>query len=266
MNTCIQKAHSGDFSSIKHTAESAARHGFKSSANLRYVEFLEAFRADEALAKRMKARYPACAFLSWRAFHALRRALDLWCELPEHYAGAVPDAQVPWMDIFELDSSDRCEMLDLYALLERNYTAERMDFIMLETFFGRGVRWPEYPDTFKQQVYVHGKQAPQDKFSKDDRVMYRQLNSKVQDALQEYGRQFQNEFFVLAPKEAFLTSSGPGDWVTRLKSVVLQAATAPTVAPDDPLVIRFCNQGALVVAAWGDEAAFLNKAVRELNL
>lgn len=264
MNTCIQKAHSGDFSSIKHTAESAARHGFKSSANLRYVEFLEAFRADEALAKRMKARYPACAFLSWRAFHALRRALDLWCELPEHYAGAVPDAQVPWMDIFELDSSDRCEMLDFYALMERDWSKERMDFAMLHTFFGRGVMWPEGHEAIRQ-TYKHGTPA-RDAFSKDDRVMYRQLNSKVQDALQEYGRQFQNEFFVLAPKEAFLTGSGPGDWVTRLKSVVLQAATAPTVAPDDPLVIRFCNQGALVVAAWGDEAAFLNKAVRELNL
>lgn len=44
------------------------------------------------------------------------------------------------------------------------------------------------------------------------------------------------------------------------------AETAPTVAPDDPLVIRFCNQGALIVAAWGDEAAFLNKAVQELKL
>lgn len=35
---------------------------------------------------------------------------------------------------------------------------------------------------------------------------------------------------------------------------------------NDPLVIRFCFGGALVVAAWGDEAAALNEITRELKL
>ena len=36
--------------------------------------------------------------------------------------------------------------------------------------------------------------------------------------------------------------------------------------PPDPLVIRFCHGGALVVAAWGDEAAALNEITQELKL
>jgi hypothetical protein len=37
-------------------------------------------------------------------------------------------------------------------------------------------------------------------------------------------------------------------------------------APDDPLVIKMCRGGCLVVAAWGDEAAYLNKAIRDNRL
>lgn len=35
---------------------------------------------------------------------------------------------------------------------------------------------------------------------------------------------------------------------------------------DLPLVIRFCFGGALVVAAWGDEAAELNEITKALKL
>jgi hypothetical protein len=216
-----EEASSEAYSTARRSADAAARLGFKSSANLRYAAFLEDFRVPEDLAEHYQENYPSCFFLTWRGFHALRRTLDLWCELPEHYAGAVPDAQLPWMDLFELYEGDRPGLEDDAALLQ-------------------------IPPEQLRRVRAHST-----------------YNYSI---LGEYQHVFCSSFFVLAPKEAFRTAAGKMDWIARYRSAQEKVSTDATTPPEDPLIIRFCQGGALVVAAWGDEAVELNKITQALKL
>ncbi len=197
------------------TAQTLNKLGFKTCANSRYAEFLEAFRSNQRISKHYAEKYPACCFLPWEAFHKLRSALNLWCDLPEYYVGAVPPEQIPWMEVFELDNSDEIYLSGVAHLL--NLSAGRIKDLQRFLFDN------EWADR----------------------------NFKL----------FINSFFVLAPKEAFSTQA---DFVSRFLSGFIEHKK--TDPPNDPLVIRFCQGGCLVVAAWGDEAAYLNKAVKELNL
>jgi hypothetical protein len=52
----------------------------------------------------------------------------------------------------------------------------------------------------------------------------------------------------------------------RVRELATEIETAQKVPPNDPLVVRFVNGGALVVAAWGDEAAELNDRVKALKI
>lgn len=238
-----QEANSENFSSLKHTAEAVTRLGFKNSANSRYVGFLEAFRQHPRLTDQYREKYPACCFLGWNAFHALRRALDLWCELPEFYAGAVPAAQVPWMDIFELQQEDSPSADDLADLVELPAHRDRHDFEFTTAYYFGLSYLPRTP-TWDSRESI-------------------QLDTRR--LMRKAGEEFRSSFFVMAPKEAFTTATGGQDWLERTKRLTT-AQTSRTEAPDDPLVIRFCREGCLVVAAWGDEAAVLNQAVKDLKL
>lgn len=237
------KSKEESFSGIKSSADRLGRLGFKSSANSRYADFLEAFRSTPRLSASYAERYPNCCFLPWKAFHAVLKTLDVWCDLPEFYAGAVPEEQIPWMEIFELDPSDGPRFEDFCGLLEvdmRGDDSRRVAF-MQHAWTG---------DATLEAVYAGWRLFDTTHFQ----AQFRTMNHFLQP--------IRSSFFVVAPKEAFTTTK---DYITRLREMVT-AALEPTVAPNDPLVIRFVNGGALVVAAWGDEAAELNAITRDLKI
>lgn len=243
----FSKSKEESFSGVKSSADRLARLGFKSSANSRYADFLEAFRSTPLLSASYAERYPNCCFLPWKAFHAVRRSLDVWCDLPEFYAGAVPEEQIPWMEIFELDPADLPQFSDFQGILEidPNDGDRRREEFMRSAWGQESLSFPE--------------------ISVEHRLLFSQAEyqfSRDAGFLQNHLRPMRESFFVVAPKEAFTTRK---DYITRLREMVT-ASIEPTVAPNDPLVIRFVRGGALVIAAWGDEAAELNQITRDLGI
>ncbi len=235
----LTEAKSESAITVSDTARSAAKHGFTTCANVKYAAFLEAFRSLPELTAKYAEKYPACQFLPWAAFHAIRKSLKLACDLPEFYAGAVPPEQIPWMDVFELEEEDGASPDDATALLETS----AQHAVYLRTVCDPYAREPEFLDIHPAFRLA----ASQDRFAAPIRTMY---------------RLFREQFLVLAPPEAFTTTD---DFIRRFQ-LALDAATRPTNAPNDPLVVKPCKGGVLVVAAWGDEAAYLNQAVKELGL
>ena len=98
---------SSAFSGIKSTAQRAVALGFTSSADSRLLAFLEDFRATPHQETHYGEHYPQCFFLPWAGLHRVLDTLDLWIDLPEFYAGAIPPEQIPWMEIFERRWEDR---------------------------------------------------------------------------------------------------------------------------------------------------------------
>lgn len=229
---------SEDFSGIKHMAERLDQFGFKRSANLRYAGFLEAFQANPLLADHYAERYPNCFFLPWKAFHTVRRTLDLWCDLPEFYCGAVPGEQIPWLEAFSLHPDD--------APFVRFDRSVEDDLPWVDDDFLSALEFPE-ATTRLLQYSLGGAVGAHVRWL-----------SKLSQPL----REFRREFFVVAPAQAFSTTE---DWLERTRKMAM-AAMEETSPPPDPLVIRFCRGGCLVVAAWGDEATELNELVKTLNL
>lgn len=235
-------AKSADFSGLKSTATRASALGFGSSANSRYVEFLEAFRSTPALAEQYAESYPASCFLPWPAFHLTIKTLGLWCELPEFYAGVVPDEQLPWMEIFELQQADEFTYNELDLLLPELSQRTLGAMQCAHAMWSGGIipAWLRSADIAAAE--------------RIDPVMRRLLLQMMQEA--RYG------FLVLAPPAAFTTTE---DWLSRYRKLGAEVETRTTQAPQDPLVVRLCRGGALVVAAWGDEGAWLNDAVNDLE-
>lgn len=245
----LAEAESAAGSGISDSADRAARLGFVNCANSRYSEFLAAFRGSSHLTETYREKYPNSLFLPWKALHMVIKALDLWLELPEHYMGAVPPEQLPWMEIFELDPIDTVMAEDLDGLLP-GLTAEHSQVVQLairQVFHVGDFRhlpmsaWPTTQES-QRAIVQAGRYAR---------------------AVHDLWRPARDSFFVVAPKEAFSTNE---DFLSRLRRLMPDVVREVTVAPDDPLVIRFCRGGCLVVAAWGDEASAINEITRELNL
>lgn len=226
IRTLFERAGSESFSVVKSSAEAARRHGFDNCANSRLAGFLEDFRASP-LRSHYEDRYPACCFLTNSGLLGLMKSLSLWCDLPENYIGAIPPEQLPWLDVFSLSPDDSP---DAAALFELCGFAE--DAAAQLARIGSGSRWG-----FNDE----------------------QKNRAIIAAI----RQFRNSFMVIAPPEAFQTTE---DFLTRTRRLAAAVQLKQTTPPDDPLVIRFVRGGALVVAAWGEEAAVLNAAAREFNI
>lgn len=258
-------AKSEGFSGIKSMGSRAANLGFKSSANSRYAEFLEAFQATPALTAKYAERYPNCYFLPWRAFHLTLKALDLWCELPEFYAGAVPENQIMMMEMFAEEGvreDDKFHCSELRSLQPK--ILNNVDLVFREALGDSS--WEELPQVnyqMRELIYERSRRLKQNPdsigFSRDNPRFDEAIRGMTLRAMYEEAR---NSFFVCAPEVAFTSTT---DWLERFKNLA-DAVDQPTQAPNDPLVIRFVKGGALVVAAWGDEAAFINEAVRELGI
>jgi hypothetical protein len=196
-----------------------------------------------------REKYPSSLFLPWPALHAVIKTLDLWVDLPEHYMGAVPAEQLPWMEIFELDADDSVRVGEVGAMLD---TQDARSIDLLEGV----LQMREDPIGSEMMPMMRNLSG-----AAREIVFSRQhgLNQLIRDRWKEAT----SSFFVVAPKEAFRSRQ---DWLARFRKLLQDASTEPTVAPDDPLVIRFCRGGCLVVAAWGDEATAINQLTRDLKI
>lgn len=234
----LSEAESDVSSGMSDSATRAAQLGFANCANARYSAFLDAFRSSPLLSKTYAENYPNSLFLPWPALHLVLKTLKLWVDLPLHYLGAVPPEQLPWMEIFELDPADRPRPSEVQQILPgMSYDAAlRVEFIL-----GAGM----------PTGYVSSKPWEATTAGSTASSMWGYWNSAL------------SSFFVVAPPEAFNTTE---DWLSRFRKLATKTTTTHTVPPDDPLVIRFCRGGCLVVAAWGNEASELNKLTQDLNI
>lgn len=253
----LGEAVSVDGSGIIDSSNRAAQLGFGNAANVRYSRFLEAFRSSPQLTEMYREKYPNSLFLPWSALHAVIKALNLWVDLPEFYAGAVPEEQLPWMEIFDMDSADHLLPIDAPGL-----TGEAVDTRFCGLLAGAAVYHRRGYMDAEQMPFLTYESRAGSLFVGTDTTDALQKNRRLRDALVDAWRQAESSFFVVAPAEAFTTQE---DWLSRTRSMV-KALYVEKVVPDDPLVIRFCHGGALVVAAWGDEAAALNEITKELKL
>lgn len=245
----LNEANSDNGSGISDSAARAARLGFANAANVRYSAFLEAFRSSPHLTSTYSERYPNSLFLPWPALHAVIKALDLWVDLPEHYMGAVPPEQLPWMEIFELEKDDGIRRADVSGLLD---TADASSVALVQQVL----------DLEEDPVGLYSGVAA-GLLSEAARAVARDRASFFNRMIRGRWAEAQDSFFVVAPKEAFRSKV---DWLTRFRRLLQDALTEPKVTPDDPLVIRFCHGGCLVVAAWGDEGAAINELTRSLGI
>lgn len=237
----LGQANSGDFSALKSSANAAQKHGFTNSANSRLVDFLEEFRPSP-LRSHYEEKYPACCFLTFEGLRGLMRSLSLWCDLPENYTGAIPPEQLPWLDLFSLDAADTVPRRDILKMCDVPPELERVvDACLADDY------WSTIFDESPVQL------TPWD----------RGMRARYRERIMAATRKFRSSYMVVAPPEAFNTTE---DFFERFRKLVAEASRVPKITPDDPLVIRFVKGGALVVAAWGEEAAFLNAAAREMNV
>lgn len=249
-------------SGIIASAPTLRKHGFTASASLRYASFLEAFRSAPDLVEYYAEHYPSCFFLPWKALHATVRSLKLWIDLPEHYTGAVPEAQLPWLDLFSMRQEDAAGWNDITTLLP--FEAWNKD---KQGFFESIIRQrPDFGSDFVQHSMDSSLYMLMSFGSERENRMAefkKNQSERLVKAVTEQAKKFQSSFFVVAPPEAFNSTE---DFPTRFEKLVDRAHLRETTPPNDPLVIRFVRGGCLVVAAWGDEAAELNQMAKELNL
>jgi hypothetical protein len=221
---------------------------------LRYAEFLEALRSSPALSSGYAERYPSSYFLPWKAIHAIRRALKLSLDVASNYAGAVPASQLPWIELFERSENDDPLVGDYLAMMDlepgNDLFQDRIRYTIGEVAWrSAGVNeWSRREDREGRYLTRH--------VGRDLLIHNVML---VRNLLESY-RAFCQDFFVLAPPEAFHTAE---DFITRARKLG-EEIRRDTTPPPDPLVLKFCKGGALVVAAWGDEAAFINEAAKEV--
>lgn len=249
------------FSGARDSAEAATRYGFRNSANSRYAEFLAGFRDSPELAAHYQDLWPACSFLPWRAFHGIRKSLSLWCDLPEHYTGAIPDKQLKRLDAFMACPAEDIDNNHVDARdLESLFNDSRLEALILSQFEFSLSPDGKYHDHIRRRFgNWHNTVGPAFRHHR------RSLSSDMQHQL-AHGVfwPMMHSLFVMAPKEAFNTEK---DWFARAEDLSKAAmASEPRITPDDPLVVCFVHGGALVVAAWGEEAAELNQIVRDLKL
>jgi len=237
----LNEARSENGSGIIECATRVEALGFVSSANVRYSEFLKLFQNSTRHTEYYQEKYPSSLFLNWKAFHALLKAMDLWVDLPVNYLGAVPSEQLPWMEIFELKESDLIKPIDVFELLP-SVRSDIKDLVLSAVSV--------CDSSIRKTENYYG-------------AFDRGYNAFVAEKIMPYWKQALESFFVIAPKEAFSTVV---DWIGGFTRLLNDRETIAKIPPNYPLVVRFCHGGALVVAAWGDEAAFLNQAAQDAKV
>lgn len=265
----IKKKHevsdSNEFDALKGSADSAVKHGFGQASNVRYANFLATFREEPELAAKYKEAYPNSSFLPWAALHAVMKSMNLWLDLPKHYLGAVPDEQLPWMDLFELNKEDCVRGGDILALLQSKEGSNADKAI--KNAFDRGFQKKDQSELDQIEVaneirvdsHAWTPRNFEYEYSLKRRIM--ELDG-VEDVIKQCIKDVESSFFVVAPSDAFGVEE---DFIARFRKANIEMLK-PKIPPNDPLVIRFVKGGCLIVAAWGDEGARMNQIAEELSI
>lgn len=253
----LEEAHSGNFSGLKSSAEAARSHGFTASANSRYVDFLEAMSAAPDQVSYYAEKYPACFFLPWKALNATLTALNLWCDLPKHYTGAIPAGQLPYLDIFSLDSNDTVTHVEMLQIINNGGLNVTFWRELLNQAANSTIRTSSPHD----QDWLFRSSITREEIGAKE--LFKSIQSEKRKVLIEAVKDFQNSWFVIAPPDAFNVSE---DWRSRTRKLLIESEPKKQPPPNDPLVVRFVHNGCLVVAAWGEEASELNSLVSNINI
>lgn len=251
----LTEARSDSYFGLRSLAETARSHGFTACANSRYADFLAAMSAAPDQVSYYAEKYPACFFLPWTALNATLTALNLSCDLPKHYTGAIPPGQLPYLDIFLLDPADTVRQSEMLHLINDG---------SLNLNFWRGIL--NGGDSFSPSRYdplEHEDEYHSIREGLAARDIFRSFRPDQRQALHDAVADFRSSWFVVAPPAAFNVTE---DWRARTRRLLASATPKKEPPPDDPLVIRFVRHGCLVVAAWGEEAAKLNATVASLNI
>jgi len=308
IDTFIMKNHgisdSEEFNRIKESADRSANHGFSSASNVRYAQFLEAFKESPELQERYKDAYPNSSFLPWAAFHKVLKSLNLWVDLPKHYLGAVPSEQIQWLDLFDFKKKDAVKEDDLIALIQTKKgtkSAEAINLalnpskkatesnelpLFMDPVFDTRRDMMRLMDSERSMIIEHGQRHRLPSFAIDEEI--RRMERNVQERFAMDSRGFDRRIMsprgfttpapsktilesIEAVKASFFVVAPPDafgvkkDFITRFKEDIKESIK-PKTPPNDPLVIRFVKGGCIIVAAWGDEAAHINEIAKELNI
>jgi len=266
---------SESISGMHATAETLKGMGFSSSANVKYSEFLTAFTEEQALRAHYEKEYPDCVFLPWSAMHVVMKSMDLWLDLPSNYTGAVPGAQLPWIEMFEMGGGDTPRESDVHGCIggaaeehvwyDKTRDSYRADGTIIRNpsaLYEAFAVLISMPSLCTRAYDVDHAPSAYSYMASDVRQAIDKFNYAYKEDIAACSKQFKEGLFVVAPAEAFKTTE---DWLTRARTLAKEAFVKKD-APDDPLVVKFVRGGCLIVAAWGDEAAVINKAVRDLKL
>ena len=273
---------------IKHTSSTLKNLGFSSCANVKYTDFLQSFEGRKSIVEKYAESYPSSIYLPWAALQKVVTSLKLRVDRADRYVGAVPEAQLPYLEMFELLDEDTPTHKDFVEALKiRSYKDPENFLEQYKTTtttsnsgyyatVGEATREllhkPE--DIIKKIEMYHTYQDSTDldmQYGLREVLVRRFRNEKVLEEFittvnDIYKNDFANNYYVVAPPTAFNSEQS---WANRsLGKIVTKVVDKiiETTPPPDPLVIKPCNEGVLVVAAWGDEASTLNKLVAELNI
>lgn len=253
IETFIEKAKQGTDTELH--ADRLKALGFGKSANVKLDTFYKAFNTQTELHAYYAAQYPQCQFITMEALHELCKAMDLWVDLPAHYTGDVPAEQLPWLEVFELEKNDGGSAKDLLAFTritkgfseQKKFNVERaltalFDIPQLIERFIDPVTNP-YGDRYYHNV------TPLEAYFRG--------NENMRSMMQE----FRDSMFVVAPKVSFAVEK---PWIERFNKLAEDAVEADNKAVSDPLVIHFCREGALIIAAWDKEGEAILEAANRL--
>jgi len=292
----------GGVCDVKHTSQTLKSLGFGSCANVRYSEFILSFEGRQDLVKKYSEKYESCIFLPWAALQKVVTSLDLRVDRADRYIGGVPEGQLPYIQIFELEKQDEASMEDFVEALkirsfedpdhithDRIGTNTNSGYMLDPSFRSRVLPVLSNPDNIVKYIEALNEYRANMANMADDpsfdfnsylsRDEAREKHNKLSLIRKSSeGRVFENivnevyrtdfiqNYYVVAPPTAF--NSGCS-WAHRAKSKIATTVIdeiIENIPPNDPLVIKPCKGGVLVVAAWGDEAGELNELVNNLNL
>jgi len=269
----VKEATSPSFLVDQENAKRAEKLGFTKTSDNRLAAYRSSFLEYPHLREKYEKDYPNSRFLPWAGFHAVRKALNLHTDTLNHYRGAVPPSQLGYMEAFELQPVHNVNKAEILCLMDCDSTgkgaAPRISDAAAEmsTYRARirGVAKQNASVVISDFSFMYnGAEAAREREDyKRRRAEYEEtMFESHSKRLESNCTTMQNQMFILAPNAAFDVKD---DFIERCKKDGT-SATQILPVPHDPLVVKFVQGGALVVASWGDEAAHLNEICRDLGI
>tara|TARA_R110000744_G_scaffold113641_3_gene212767 strand:+ start:1050 stop:1940 length:891 start_codon:yes stop_codon:yes gene_type:complete len=261
---------------ITHTKRQEALGFTGTELSKRTKELGTLFSEPELQAKYAK-KYPGCVFLPWSALHMIRINLNIGLDIAENYRGAIPAPQLKAMELFDMEKAKE-DSPKVGEFIERLASSIHLDFFKACAPILKASNQlidGEISEADFNQVYINHSENLKEKLEAIRKTLKGSFDvilpldsRKAIDVIQATFEKIKaehasacNGFVVLAPFQSFTT--GVVDLVERCKRIITQGAMNMGILKRDPLALKFVSGGALVVAAWGNEADELNRIAQE---